>query len=136
SWTAATPEREPGRVRWVCGAAGEVRLDGQTPDAIAVSAMAEAMASRGPDGAGVWSQGRVALGHRRLKIIDLSEAGAQPMIDPDLGLAIAWNGCLYNYPPPRDRLIGVGYRFFSHSDTEVLLKAYHHWGDRFVDHLL
>src|SRR4029077_3277687 len=83
-----------------------------------------------------WSQGRVALGHRRLKIIDLSEAGAQPMIDPDLGLAIAWNGCIYNYRQLRDRLIGVGYRFFSHSDTEVLLKAYHHWGDRFVDHLL
>jgi len=56
--------------------------------------MADAMAPRGPDGAGVWSQGRVALGHRRLKIIDLSEAGAQPMIDPDLGLAIAWNGCI------------------------------------------
>ncbi len=81
----------------MCGATGEVRLDGRTPDVAAVSAMAEAMAPRGPDGAGVWSQGRVALGHRRLKIIDLSEAGAQPMVDSDLGLAIAWNGCIYNY---------------------------------------
>ena len=112
----------------MCGATGEVRLDGQVPDVTAVAAMADAMAPRGPDGAGVWSQGRVALGHRRLKIIDLSEAGAQPMIDPDLGLAIAWNGCIYNYRGLRDRLIGVGYRFFSHSDTEVLLKAYHHSG--------
>jgi asparagine synthase (glutamine-hydrolysing) len=112
-----------------------VRLDGQTPDAIAVSAMAEAMASRGPDGAGVWSQGRVALGHRRLKIIDLSEAGAQPMVDPQLGLAVCWNGCIYNYKDLRRELTGHGYRFFSTSDTEVLLKAYHHWGDRFVDHL-
>jgi asparagine synthase (glutamine-hydrolysing) len=60
----------------VCGATGEVRLDGQPPDIGAVSAMAEAMAPHGPDAAGVWSQGRVALGHRRLKIIDLSEAGA------------------------------------------------------------
>jgi asparagine synthase (glutamine-hydrolysing) len=112
-----------------------VRLDGQTPDVIAVSAMAEAMAPRGPDGAGVWSQGRVALGHRRLKIIDLSEAGAQPMVDSELGLAICWNGCIYNYKDLRRELTGRGYRFFSTSDTEVLLKAYHHWGDRFVDHL-
>lgn len=97
--------------------------------------MAETMAPRGPDAAGVWSQGRVALGHRRLKIIDLTEAGAQPMIDPELGLAICWNGCIYNYKELRAELSGHGYRFFSHSDTEVLVKAYHHWGDRFVEHL-
>jgi asparagine synthase (glutamine-hydrolysing) len=97
--------------------------------------MAETMVARGPDGAGVWSQGRVALGHRRLKIIDLSEAGSQPMVDSDLGLAIAWNGCIYNYKELRDELSGHGYRFFSTSDTEVILKAYHHWGDRFVEHL-
>ncbi|MDT5006566.1 MAG: hypothetical protein QOJ24_3742 [Mycobacterium sp.] len=97
--------------------------------------MAEAMAPRGPDGAGAWSQGRVALGHRRLKIIDLSEAGTQPMVDSDLGLAIAWNGCIYNYKDLRRELTGHGYRFFSTSDTEVLLKAYHHWGDRFVDRM-
>jgi len=97
--------------------------------------MAEAMAPRGPDAAGVWSQGRVVLGHRRLKIIDLSEAGAQPMVDSELGLAVCWNGCIYNYKQLRRELIEHGYRFFSHSDTEVLLKAYHHWGDRFVDRL-
>jgi asparagine synthase (glutamine-hydrolysing) len=119
----------------MCGATGEVRLDGRTPDVAAVSAMAGAMARRGPDAAGVWSQGRVALGHRRLKIIDLSEAGAQPMVDSDLGLAIAWNGCIYNYKNLRRELSEHGYRFFSHSDTEVLLKAYHHWGDKFVDRL-
>jgi asparagine synthase (glutamine-hydrolysing) len=119
----------------VCGATGEVRLDGQTPDVGAVSAMAEAMAPRGPDGAGVWSQGRVALGHRRLKIIDLTEAGGQPMVDSELGLAVCWNGCIYNYKQLRRELTEHGYRFFSHSDTEVLLKAYHHWGDRFVDRL-
>jgi asparagine synthase (glutamine-hydrolysing) len=83
----------------------------------------------------VWSQGRVALSHRRLKIIDLSEAGAQPMVDPDLGLTVCWNGCIYNYKQLRRELSEHGYRFFSHSDTEVLLKAYHHWGDRFVDRL-
>src|ERR1700750_3005379 len=120
----------------MCGATGEVRLDGRTPDVAAVSAMAQAMARRGPDAAGVWSQGRVALGHRRLRIIDLSEAGAHTMGGTDLGLAIAWNGCIYNYKNLRRELSEHGYRFFSHSDTEVLLKAYHHWGDRFVDPLV
>ncbi len=119
----------------MCGATGEVRLDGRTPDLAAVSAMAETLSPRGPDGAGAWSQGRVALGHRRLKIIDLSEAGAQPMVDAELGLAIAWNGCIYNYQQLRDELSGHGYRFFSTSDTEVLLKAYDHWGDRCVERL-
>ena len=119
----------------MCGATGEVRLDGQTPDVAAVSAMVGAMTPRGPDAAGVWSQGRVALGHRRLRIIDLSEAGAQPMVDSDLGLAVCWNGCIYNYKQLRRELGELGYRFFSHSDTEVLLKAYHQWGDRFVDRL-
>ncbi|MCV7279533.1 N-acetylglutaminylglutamine amidotransferase [Mycolicibacterium flavescens] len=119
----------------MCGATGEVRLDGLTPDIAAVSAMAEAMTPRGPDSAGAWSQGRVALGHRRLKIIDLTEAGGQPMLDSELGLAVAWNGCIYNYKQLRRELSEQGYRFFSHSDTEVLLKAYHHWGDRFVDRL-
>lgn len=119
----------------MCGATGEVRLDGQTPDVAAVAAMAQTMSRRGPDGSGVWSAGRVALGHRRLKIIDLSEAGAQPMTDPELGLTICWNGCIYNYEALRAELTGQGYRFFSHSDTEVLLKAYHHWGDAFVERL-
>ncbi len=119
----------------MCGATGEVRLDSQAPDVAAVAAMADTMAPRGPDAAGVWSQGRVALGHRRLKIIDLSEAGGQPMVDADLGLTICWNGCIYNYEALRDELAGHGYRFFSHSDTEVLLKAYHHWGEKFVERL-
>ncbi len=122
-------------VQGVCGVTGEVRLDGRVPDVAAVSAMAAVMAPRGPDASGAWSQGRVALGHRRLKIIDLSEAGAQPMVDSELGLAIAFNGCIYNYKELRRELSGHGFRFFSHSDTEVLLKAYRHWGDDFVSHL-
>jgi asparagine synthase (glutamine-hydrolysing) len=98
--------------------------------------MTAVMTPRGPDGVGVWSQGRVALGHRRLKIIDLTEHGAQPMVDSDLGLTIAWNGCIYNYKELRTELQGYGYRFFSTSDTEVLIKAYHRWGDDFVNHFM
>ena len=86
------------------------------------------MAPRGPDGSGIWVNGPVALGHRRLAIIDLSAAGAQPMADPQLGLTVVFNGCIYNYEALRDELAGLGYRFFSHADTEVILKAYAEWG--------
>ncbi len=98
--------------------------------------MAATMDDRGPDGAGVWSDGRIALGHRRLQIIDLSEAGAQPMVDSELGLTVVFNGCIYNYPDLRNELAQAGHRFFSTSDTEVIAKAYRQWGDDFVDHLM
>ncbi|MBB3265952.1 asparagine synthase (glutamine-hydrolyzing) [Azospirillum sp. OGB3] len=97
--------------------------------------MTEALALRGPDGQGVFAHGRMAFGHRRLSIIDLSEAAQQPMTDPELGLGIVFNGCIYNYPELRAELEAKGYRFFSHGDTEVLLKAYHAWGRRFVERL-
>ena len=73
----------------------------------------------------MWS---VALAHRRLKVIDLSGAGHQPMVDGALGLTIVFNGCIYNYPELRAELEAMGYAFFSHSDTEVILKAYARWG--------
>ncbi len=94
------------------------------------------MQPRGPDGGGQIVRNRVGLGHRRLKIIDLSEKAAQPMADPSLGLEIAFNGCIYNYPELRAELEGKGYRFFSTGDTEVILKAYHAWGVACVDRFL
>ena len=119
----------------MCGFSGEVRSDGRAADVGAVAAMAATMQRRGPDAGGSWSQRAVALAHRRLKIIDLTERAAQPMVDPDLGLTIAFNGMIYNYPALRAELEAAGYRFFSTSDTEVLLKAYAEWGDRFVERL-
>lgn len=119
----------------MCGFAGELNLRGTDVDLAALGRMVDAMEPRGPDGSGVWSSANFGLGHRRLKIIDLSDRAAQPMVDAELGLVIAFNGCIYNYPELREQLAGVGYRFFSHGDTEVILKAYHHWGDSFVDHL-
>ncbi len=119
----------------MCGICGEVRLSGGSADVGAVARMSETMCDRGPDGGGAWAQGPVALGHRRLKIIDLSESGSQPMSDPELGLTLVFNGIIYNYPELRKNLEGKGYRFFSTSDTEVLLKAYHLWGTAFVDRL-
>jgi asparagine synthase (glutamine-hydrolysing) len=112
----------------MCGFGGELRLDGSRADESAVRRMLPRLHARGPDGEGVWSDGPVALGHRRLKIIDLSEAGSQPMLDPELGLALVFNGCIYNYRELRADLESAGYRFRSTSDTEVIIKAYHRWG--------
>jgi asparagine synthase (glutamine-hydrolysing) len=112
----------------MCGLSGELRFDGALADVAAVTRMTAAMAPRGPDGSGIWSQGPIALGHRRLKIIDLSEKAAQPMADSELGLTGVFNGCIYNYRELRGELLAEGYRFFSTSDTEVLIKAYHRWG--------
>jgi len=83
---------------------------------------------------GMFSQGAGVLGHRRLKIIDLSERAQQPMIDNHLGLAIVFNGAIYNYEELRTRLEAKGYRFFSSGDTEVILKAYHAWGKECLNH--
>jgi asparagine synthase (glutamine-hydrolysing) len=118
----------------MCGLAGELRGSGPA-DVAAVAAMTATMVDRGPDGVGVWSHGGAALGHRRLKVIDLSEHAAQPMVDAELGLTVAFNGCIYNYKDLRAELEAAGYRFFSSGDTEVLLKAYHRWGERFVGRL-
>ncbi len=120
----------------MCGLSGEVRLDGGAPDVAAVQRMSATMCDRGPDGGGTWSAGRVALGHRRLKIVDLTEHAQQPMVDPHLGLTAVFNGMIYNYAELRRELEGLGHRFFSTGDTEVVLKAYAEWGERFVDRLL
>jgi asparagine synthase (glutamine-hydrolysing) len=93
-----------------------------------VEKMTAAMQKRGPDAQGLFAQGPAALGHRRLKIIDLSERAHQPMVDNALGLSIIFNGAIYNYRELRRKLENSGYTFFSSGDTEVILKAYHAWG--------
>ena len=118
----------------MCGLAGEIRFDGGFADVGACERVTERLARRGPDGCGVWSRGPIALGHRRLSIIDLSVAGSQPMIDSPLGLAVVFNGCIYNYKDLRAELESYGHRFFSTSDTEVIGKAYAQWGLNCVDH--
>ncbi len=117
----------------MCGIAGEIRFDSTPADTGALGRMLEVLAPRGPDGSGIVARGAVAFGHRRLKIIDLSEKAAQPMTDPDLGLTLTFNGCIYNYPELRAELEAKGYRFFSTGDTEVILKAYHAWGAECVE---
>lgn len=119
----------------MCGIAGELRFDDQDPDLSALARAGAAMARRGPDASGLYAQSRIALAHRRLKIIDLSDAAQQPLVDSELGLSIVFNGCIYNHEALRAELEAKGYRFFSTGDTEVLVKAYHAWGERFVERL-
>ena len=119
----------------MCGFAGELRVDGRAADVAAIAAMNQTMTRRGPDGGGLFQHGPIAVAHRRLKIMDLSECAQQPMIDPQLGLGIVFNGAVYNHPELRAELRAKGYSFYSQGDTEVLLKAYHHWGEAFVERL-
>src|SRR4051812_978602 len=100
----------------MCGICGEIRFDGATADVQAVARMSKALAPRGPDGSGAWSDGRVAMGHRRLAIIDLSDAGHQPMVDDELDLVCVFNGIIYNYRELRAELRRDGYHFLSTSD--------------------
>ena len=117
----------------MCGICGEIRFDRSQPQIETLQRMNAVLVPRGPDGGGIYQMNRLAAGHRRLKIIDLSEQAQQPMIDSELGLGIAFNGCIYNYKQLRAELRALGYRFFSSGDTEVILKSYHAWGIQCVD---
>ncbi|MCB1896205.1 MAG: N-acetylglutaminylglutamine amidotransferase, partial [Rhodocyclaceae bacterium] len=119
----------------MCGIAGELRFDGMPCEVASLVGMTEAQSRRGPDAHGLHLQPGRGFGHRRLKIMDLSDASQQPMFDPLLGVGIVFNGAVYNHPELRRELEGKGYRFYSHGDTEVLLKAYHAWGPDFVERL-
>ncbi|WP_342640086.1 N-acetylglutaminylglutamine amidotransferase [Rhodoligotrophos ferricapiens] len=119
----------------MCGICGEISFDNRPIPLTSLDKMTAALERRGPDSQGVIARGRWGLGHRRLQIIDLSPRSEQPMTDPDLGLSIVFNGCIYNYRELREELEGKGYQFFSRGDTEVVLKAYHAWGERFAERL-
>src|SRR6266850_2299472 len=104
----------------MCGLAGVVDL-GKPPERAAVDAMLEGLAHRGPDGRGVFADAGVCLGHLRLAIIDLSDAGLQPMEDGHLEL--------------REELRAKGHSFRTETDTEVILAGYREWGERCVERL-
>ena len=117
----------------MCGICGELRFDGGEPDLAGLQRMMACLARRGPDHEGIHADGPLAFGHRRLSVIDLSAHSHQPMVDKVLGLTLVFNGTIYNYRELRRELAALGYRFFSEGDTEVILKAYHAWGEDCVE---
>ena len=119
----------------MCGICGELRFDQRPPDLAAIGRMMGRLQRRGPDHAGSHADGPLAFGHQRLAIIDLSHRASQPLVDAELGLALVFNGTIYNYPELRDELRAAGYHFFTDGDSEVIVKAYHAWGERCVERL-
>jgi asparagine synthase (glutamine-hydrolysing) len=112
----------------MCGIAGVLNLTGEPVAPDVLKRMTDAVAHRGPDGEGHYAAGGVGLGHRRLAIIDLSDAARQPMASADGRWQIVYNGELYNFRELRAELEALGRRFRSRSDTEVLLAAWAEWG--------
>lgn len=119
----------------MCGICGELRFDRQVADLSAIQRMTAMLWQRGPDHGGSYSDGPLGFGHRRLSIIDLSVKSSQPMVDAELGLALVFNGTLYNYKELRLQLQSLGYHFFSEGDTEVLIKGYAAWGEGLLPRL-
>ncbi len=117
----------------MCGIAGAVIISGSPLRADDLVVMRDQMIHRGPDDAGIWlsNDRKIGLAHRRLTIIDLSDRAAQPMSDVHHGVVVSFNGEIYNYKTLWKELEAAGYQFQTdHSDTEVLVHGYHHWGFR------
>ncbi|MEZ4391014.1 MAG: asparagine synthase (glutamine-hydrolyzing) [Polyangiales bacterium] len=119
----------------MCGVVGIALPEGAVPDPALLRAMADTLAHRGPDGDGVEVMPGCGFGHRRLAIVDLSPASAQPMRSPDDGAMLTFNGEVYDYAAVRARLVDEGERFRSTGDTEVLLHALRRWGLDALSHI-
>jgi asparagine synthase (glutamine-hydrolysing) len=120
----------------MCGFVVIVGRAGRLADRAVVERMVATIAHRGPDDSGFWSNGSVAMGFRRLAIIDRSLAAHQPMLAPDGQAVLVFNGEIFNYVELRDELRSLGHQFHSTGDTEVLLAAWRQWGENCVDHLV
>lgn len=120
----------------MCGIAGIFQRNGAPVDPAVIRRMADTIRHRGPDDSGVWTDGAIGLGHRRLSIRDLSAAGRQPMADPTGQAVVSFNGEIYNYPQLRKQLEqDFGFVFRTQTDTELLPYGYLAWGEAFVDRL-
>lgn len=119
----------------MCGICGIFQLDGQPVPHRYIKAMSDAIAHRGPDGEGHYIDVNLALGHRRLAVLDLSPAGSQPMSSDDGRIVLTYNGEIYNYLELKLLLEEKGYRFRSKTDSEVLLHGFQEWGIDVVERL-
>lgn len=118
----------------MCGICGAYNLDGQPIEQALIRKMCDVIAHRGPDDEGIFIDGNIGLGVRRLSIIDLV-SGHQPMANEDGSLRVVFNGEIYNYRELRDELLVRGHRLLSRSDTEVILHCYEEWGDQWVNRI-
>jgi asparagine synthase (glutamine-hydrolysing) len=112
----------------MCGIAGILHMDGRPASPIAMKAMTDLLSHRGPDGEGQYCDGPMGLGHRRLSIIDLSDAARQPMTTRDGRFILTYNGEIYNFKELRAELSALGHMFHSTGDSVVLLAAFAEWG--------
>jgi asparagine synthase (glutamine-hydrolysing) len=112
----------------MCGIAGHLSFDGRAADAAVLQTMMAGVAHRGPDAAGSHASGPAVLGHRRLKIIDLTDAAGQPMTNEDGTIWLTYNGEIYNFREIREELERRGHRFASATDSEVVIHGYEEWG--------
>lgn len=112
----------------MCGIAGYVAPESHESLDAVISSMVASLARRGPDGEGIERWPGAVLGHRRLAILDLSQAGRQPMLSDDGEIGVVFNGCIYNFQDIRAELERAGHRFRSNCDTEVLVRGYREWG--------
>ncbi|MBM3145493.1 MAG: asparagine synthase (glutamine-hydrolyzing) [Chloroflexi bacterium] len=117
----------------MCGITGIFNLNGAPVSAVTLRKMTDALAHRGPDGEGFYTDSFIGLGHRRLAIIDLSPAGHQPMITRDGQFVIVYNGEVYNFQELRLELEALGYQFHSRTDSEVVLYAYAEWREKALE---
>jgi asparagine synthase (glutamine-hydrolysing) len=117
----------------MCGFVLVIGRDGYVPSVRMIERMTSAIAHRGPDDAGFWSEGNVAMGFRRLAIVDPTAGGHQPMVSADGNHVLVFNGEIFNYVELRDELRALGHRFRSASDSEVLLAAWRQWGESAID---
>jgi asparagine synthase (glutamine-hydrolysing) len=118
----------------VCGIAGIVGDEAES-ESLSLGAMGEALRHRGPNDGGEWRGSRACFAHRRLSILDTSDAGHQPWVSEDERHVLVFNGEIYNFRDLRQQLEGLGHAFHSQCDTEVLLAALRQWGDAAVERL-
>lgn len=119
----------------MCGIAGIYNLNGKTVTRKELQPMADVIAHRGPDGEGFYANGQVGLAHRRLAILDVSDAGSQPMASKDGEWVIVFNGCIYNFPELKSELVQKGHTFTSKTDTEVIVEGLSAYGPSFFEQL-
>jgi asparagine synthase (glutamine-hydrolysing) len=117
----------------MCGIVGILKLDGEPASSVLLRKMTDAIAHRGPDSDGYYTDNYIGLGHRRLAILDLSPAGHQPMQTQDGRFIISYNGEIYNFQEIKIELESLGHHFRSKTDTEVVLNAFTQWGSSCIE---